>query len=89
MGKLSKSTIQKLFNKYDKNKNGVIEKSELTDCFKEIIGAIEEMSPEELEKIVNEGMKNFDENSNGVIELNEFSNIIKFFVEEKGITFEE
>ena len=37
----------------------------------------------------NEGMKNFDENANGVIELNEFSNIIKFFVEEKGITFEE
>ena len=47
------------------------------------------MSPEELEKIVNEGMKNVDENANGVIELNEFSNIIKFFVEEKGITFEE
>ena len=137
MGKLSKNTIQQLFNKYDKNKNGVIEKGELTECFKEIIGSIEEMSPEELEKIVNEGMKNFDvvsggekvrcvlsklmlsganflafdeptnhldmeaitalnegmknfdENANGVIELNEFSNIIKFFVEEKGITFEE
>lgn len=89
MGKLSKNTIQMLFNKYDKNKNGVIEKAELTECFKEIIGSIEEMSPEELEKIVNEGMKNFDENANGVIELNEFSNIIKFFVEEKGITFEE
>ena len=67
MGKLSKNTIQQLFNKYDKNKNGVIEKGELTECFKEIIGSIEEMSPEELEKIVNEGMKNFDENANGVL----------------------
>ena len=40
MGKLSKNTIQQLFNKYDKNKNGVIEKGELTECFKEIIGSI-------------------------------------------------
>lgn len=89
MGKLSKSVIVDLFKKYDKNNNGVIEKSELSVAFKEIIGSIEDLSPEEHEKILNEGMKNFDENANGVIEFNEFTNIIKFFVEEKGITFEE
>ena len=45
MGKLSKNTIQQLFNKYDKNKNGVIEKGELTECFKEIIYLIIFRSP--------------------------------------------
>ena len=69
MGKLSKSVIVDLFKKYDKNNNGVIEKSELSVAFKEIIGSIEDLSPEEHEKILNEGMKNFDENANGVIEF--------------------
>ncbi len=77
MGKLSKNTIQQLFNKYDKNKNGVIEKGELTECFKEIIGSIEEMSPEELEKIVTKleaELKEIDE---------EIINKINSFLEEK------
>ena len=89
MGKIQKNVIVNLFKKYDKNNNGVIERNELAEVFKEIIGSVADISPEEHEAILNEGMKNFDVNVNGVIELNEFEQIIKFFIEEKGINFEE
>lgn len=89
MGKIQKNIILNLFNKYDKNNNGVIERNELAEAFKEIIGSVEDISPEKLEALLNEGMKNFDVNANGVIELNEFEQIIKFLIEEKGINFDE
>ena len=57
MGKIQKNVIVNLFKKYDKNNNGVIERNELAEVFKEIIGSVEDISPEEHEAILNEGTK--------------------------------
>lgn len=61
--------IQKLFEKYDENKNGVLDKAEFRKVFKKILLEMGENFPEKKhDQVVEEGLKNFDLNQNGTIE---------------------
>ena len=78
--------IKELFDKYDENKNGVLEKSEFITGLNELINSLGDAMPSEtVEKISEEAINNFDLNGNGIIEFNEFTELIKFLVEEKGL----
>ena len=81
-----KVKIKLLFDKYDENKNGVLEKSEFLKGFKELIKSLgEEMSKEEIDNISEDAISNFDLNQNGKIEFNEFYKLISFLKNEKGL----
>jgi len=57
--------IREIFSHYDKNENGVIERSE----FAALLDALEaDLTPEE----VDAGLQALDENRNGIIEFDEF-----------------
>ena len=77
--------VKKYFDKYDSNKNGVIDKFELKTMFTEILAEIGEDYPEKRnEQVIKETMEKYDCNNNGVIEFNEFKEIMNFLIEEKG-----
>lgn len=84
-----KERIQKLFESFDSNKNGVLEKQEFIVGFKELITSLgDSLNPKEIEDIAEEAITNFDLNGNGVIEMNEFTEVIDFLVNEKGLKLE-
>lgn len=77
--------VRKLFEEYDFNKNGVLEKDEFLCIFVKLLSSIGKNMPDRRhEEIAEEGLERFDINSNGQIEFNEFVEVIKFFVLEKG-----
>ena len=81
-----KVKIKLLFDKYDENKNGVLEKSEFLKGFKELIKLLgEEMSKEEIDNISEDAISNFDLNQNGKIEFDEFYQLISFKKKKKGL----
>ena len=78
--------IKELFDKYDENKNGVLEKGEFITGLNELIQSLGDSMPSEtVDKISEEAITNFDLDGNGIIECNEFTELIKFLVEEKGL----
>ena len=86
MSQKEKEKIKVLFDKYDENKNGVLEKSEFLKGFKELIKLLgEEMSKEEIDNISEDAISNFDLNQNGKIEFDEFYQLISFLKNEKGL----
>ena len=77
--------IRKLFEKYDENKNGVLDRGEFKVVFKQILHEMGENYPEKRhEQVVEEAMNNFDNNQNGTIEYDEFVEVINFLINEKG-----
>lgn len=77
--------IRKLFDRFDENKNGVIDKCELKTMFKTILSEMGETYPEKRnEQVVEEAMENFDVNKNGTIEFSEFLEVMNFLINEKG-----
>ena len=83
-----KECIKTIFDKYDKNKNGLLEKEELIDSFHELLELIDEQkSDEEIKKIAEEGIQTFDLNHNGVLEFEEFIELMSFFILERGLSF--
>jgi len=75
-----------LFNKYDTNKDGVLQKKEFAGYFREITKILGDNIPqEELEEIINEGLEIFDLNGDGVLQLEEFKKMLRFLIEEKGL----
>ena len=77
--------IRKLFEKYDENKNGVLDKGEFRKVFKKILMEMVENFPEKKhDQVVEEGLQNFDLNQNGTIEYEEFVEVINFLINEKG-----
>lgn len=77
--------IRKLFEKYDENKNGVLDKGEFRKVFKKILMEMGENFPEKKhDQVVEEGLQNFDLNQNGTIEYEEFVEVINFLFNEKG-----
>ena len=77
--------IRKLFEKYDENKNGVLDRGEFKTVFKQILHEMGENYPEKRhEQVVEEAMNNFDNNQNGQIEYDEFVEVINFLINEKG-----
>ena len=77
--------IKAIFDEFDTNKNGKIEKSEFKPFFKDVLTKLgEAMEGEDFEQTVNEGIEIFDQNANEVLELEEFAQVINFLVQEKG-----
>ena len=77
--------IRKLFEKYDENKNGVLDKGEFRKVFKKILMEMGENFPEKKhDQVDEEGLQNFDLNQNGTIEYEEFVEVINFLINEKG-----
>ena len=79
--------IKALFERYDENKNGVLDREEFFKVFKILLQEMGEYFPDKKnDEVAEEGMNNFDLNKNGTIEYNEFSELINFLVTEKGYT---
>ena len=77
--------VRKLFEKYDFNKNGVIDPDEFLSIMVDILKSLGEDLPEKKHiEVAEEGLNRFDLNQNGTIEFNEFYEFIKFLVSEKG-----
>ena len=88
--------IKALFERYDTNKNGVLDREEFFVVFKQILSEMGENFPQILsemgenfpekknDEVAEEGMNNFDLNKNGTIEYDEFSELINFLINEKG-----
>ena len=77
--------VRKLFEKYDLNKNGVMEKEEFVQVMVDILKELGENLPEKKHReVAEEGLARFDLNNNGKIEFNEFFEFIRFLVSEKG-----
>ena len=86
MSQKEKEKIKVLFDKYDENKNGVLEKTEFIKVFRDLIKSLgEDMSSNEVDKIAEDAISNFDLNQNGTIEFNEFCQLISFLINEKGL----
>ena len=77
--------VKTLFEKYDLNKNGIMEKDEFTKIECVILKDLgEEVDKKKYKQIADEGLKRFDFNKNGKIEFNEFFEFIHFLISEKG-----
>ena len=79
------SKVKELFQKYDKNRNGVLDKDEFVKILVDILTELGEDLPikKHLE-VAEEGLSKFDLNKNGKIEFNEFCDFMAFVVSEKG-----
>ena len=73
--KVFNTKIKTIFNKYDKNKNGTIEKKELETLMTETSKEFKTTPP--TKEVVDMYMKLVDKNKNGKIEFNEFSSFMK------------
>ena len=82
---VDQSKVKDLFQKYDKNRNGVLDKDEFIKVLIDILTELGEDLPlkKHLE-VAEEGFERFDLNKDGKIEFNEFLNFIIFVVCEKG-----
>ena len=79
--------VRSLFEKYDLNKNGVIDPDEFMHVMMDILKELGEDLPEKKHKeVAEEGLLRFDIDKNGKIEYNEFFEFINFIVSEKGYT---
>ena len=77
--------VKKLFEKYDFNKNGVLDPDEFVTIMVDILKSLGEDLPEKKHvEVEEEGLTCFDLNQNGTIEYNEFYDFIRFLVSEKG-----
>lgn len=82
--------IKEIFDKYDINHNGVLDKEEFYKGFAELIKTLREgHNDEEIQKIAEEAIEKFDINHNGQIELDEFIQLMYFLIIEKGLSLDE
>ncbi len=77
--------IRAICERYDTNKNGVLDRQEFFIVFKQLLSEMGENFPEKKnDEVAEEGMNNFDLNKNGTIEFDEFAELINFLIAEKG-----
>ena len=77
--------VKKLFEKYDFNKNGVLDKEEFVKIMVDVLKELgEEKKKKKHIEVAEEGFSRFDINENGKIEFSEFFDFILFLVSEKG-----
>ena len=82
---IDEKKVRELFIKYDKNKNGILEKKEFIKLMNDVLLDLDEnISKETLKEASEEGFKLFDIDHNKKIEFSEFYDFIKFIVSEKG-----
>ena len=78
--------VKALFERYDTNKHGVLDREEFFIVFKQLLAEMGEHFPDKKnDEVAEEGMNNFDLNKNGTIEYDEFAELINFLVAEKGL----
>ena len=81
------SKIKAMFEKYDTDKNGVLDREEFFRVFKQLLSEMGENFPDKKnDEVAEEGMNNFDLNKNGTIEYDEFVELMNFLISEKGYT---
>ncbi len=84
---VEQAKVKELFQKYDFNKNGILEPDEFLKIMVDILRELGEELPEKKhQEVAEEGLMRFDLNGNGTIEFNEFFEFINFLVSEKGYT---
>ena len=77
--------VRNLFEKYDLDKNGVLDKEEFIRIMVDILKKLGEDLPEKKHlEVAEEGFTKFDLNENKVIEFNEFYEFMRFIISEKG-----
>ena len=83
--KLDENYAKKLFDEYDTDKTGALEKEEFEKLMLDTLRSLGEENPEETFKsVAQEGMKCYDANKSGKIEFNEFYKVLDFLILEKG-----
>ena len=79
--------INEIFDENDENKTGKLDKEVFIKVFKNLIRALgQDDNDNEIEKTAEEALERFDLNQNGFIERNEFTNLMRFLIEEKGLS---
>ena len=82
--------IKEIFDRFDENHNGVLDRKEF---FKSLSGLIKSLgeghSEREIEKITEEAIEKFDLNHNGNIEMDEFNELMIFLINEKGLSIND
>ena len=82
---IDSSKVRDLFEKYDLDKNGVLDENEFVSVMTDILRELGEDLPEKKHlEVAEEGFKRFDINQNKKIEFDEFYEFIHFVVSEKG-----
>ena len=77
--------VRELFEKYDKDKNGTLEKKEFIKIIKDILRDLDEnITDLEIKEAADEGFKLFDSDENKKIEFDEFYDFMRFIISEKG-----
>ena len=84
----TQNDIKEIFDRFDLNHNGVLDKEEfLKGCANLIKSLAEGQSEEEIQKITEEAIEKFDLNKNG--KLNEFNQLMIFLINEKGLSMDD
>ena len=79
--------INEIFDENDENKTGKLDKKVFIKVFKNLLKALgQDDNDNEIEKTAEEALERFDLNQNGFIERNEFTNLMRFLIEEKGLS---
>ena len=77
--------VREMFEKYDKDRNGTLEKKEFIKIMVDILKELDEnLSDSNLLEIAEEGFIKFDLDKNKKLEFDEFYDFIKFIISEKG-----
>ena len=85
-----KLSIKEIFDRFDTNHNGVLDKEEFLKGFSNLMESLSEgQSEEEIKKIAEEAIEKFDLNKNGQIELDEFNQLMYFLINEKGLSIDD
>ena len=87
MDEEEKKYIKEIFDRFDENHNGVLDRKEFFKGFSGLIKTLGEgHSEDEIEKIAEEAIEKFDLNHNGEIEFEEFNQLMIFLINEKGLS---
>ena len=85
-----KESVKEIFDNYDENQNGVLDRKEFVKGFKKLLKSLSGgESDQEIEKIASEAISKFDLNKNGVIELEEFNDLMAFLIIDKGLQLDD
>ena len=82
--------IKEIFDRFDDNHNGILEKDEFYKGFNELVKSLAEgQTDEEIKKIADEAVEKFDLNHNVQIEIDEFNQLMYFLINEKGLSIDD
>ena len=83
--------INEIFDENDIDKSGKLSKDTFFKVFKSLMKCLGEgdNNEKEIEKIAEEAIAMFDINKNGLIERNEFLSLMRFLIDEKGLSIDD